>query len=90
MTHFSAAEERFCTNAQCLVGRWAVTRCADTEQLWPVISWYEDSPFVVAAPHPVCPYCGDAFLPAFEIDGGSADPTQQEAGPLFDCIRQLR
>jgi len=90
MTHSSAMEERFCANPHCLVGRWSVTLCSDVNQVWRVISCHDDDPYLVAAPSPLCPCCGDHLLTPFEVEGGFADGRQQEEGPLFEFVRHLR
>lgn len=85
---FASPEERHCVNPRCLVGRWVVTQ--QSEYSWQIVSTIDNHPFVVEAPMPKCPCCGSLLLTALEIDGGFADASQVEEGPLFDFIRTMR
>ncbi|MBX3013761.1 MAG: hypothetical protein KF832_19725 [Caldilineaceae bacterium] len=82
------AEDRFCENPHCLVGRWSVTRQAEPHETWHIVAYFEETVFVVAAATPVCPCCGKPLLSHLEIDGGLVSNADEE-GPLFDFIRTL-
>lgn len=90
MTQSLGSEDHFCANPHCLIGRWLVTLHSEINQVWRVISCDDGEPFLVAAPRPLCPCCGEPLLTHFEVEGGFADGGLQEDGPLFDFIRQLR
>lgn len=83
------AEERYCANPQCLVRHWSVTLKSAAKQVWRIVAYFDDTPFLVAAPTPICPCCGDRLLTSLEFEDGFADQPQNEEGPLFDFIRQL-
>ena len=90
MTQPFIPEDRFCANPRCLIGRWSVTLHSAVNQVWRVISTYDNEPFLIAAPRPLCPCCGEHLLTHLEFEGGFGDGDQQEQGPLFDFVRHLR
>lgn len=63
---------------------------SEDKQLWRVVAYFEETPFLVAATHPVCPCCGKQLMSRFEFDGGFGPQAEDEQGPLFDFVRSLR
>jgi len=82
-------EDLFCENPHCIVGRWLVTMQSVEEQVWRIVAYFDDTPFLVAAKHPICPCCGQELMSHFAMDGGFASRSADEEGPLFDFIRTL-
>ncbi len=89
MNSSDVSEARYCANPHCLVGYWSVSLRSTINQVWSIISQYDDEPFLVAAPRPICPCCADDLLTAFEVEGGFAEQGEAEEGPIFEFIRTL-
>lgn len=62
-----------CPDDLCADTRWIVTLSEEAGELWQISTGPADPGFLVAAPEPICPRCGERLLPTLELKGASRD-----------------
>lgn len=89
MANPTLAEDRFCVNPDCPVGRWFVILRPGVNQVWRIESAVDEDAYFVSAPTPLCPCCAEPLLTSFDLEGGFTEEAAGEDGPLFEFVRQL-
>lgn len=56
-----------CPGPLCDGSRWTVARVEGADGLWQIAASPTDAGFLVAAPEPICPRCGERLLLAPEL-----------------------
>lgn len=84
-----------CPGALCAGAPWTVARVEEAHELWQISADPTDRGFLVAAPEPICPRCGERLLPTLELKGappGGAGMTQapQATWPVQSLFVQSR
>lgn len=60
-----------CPGDLCTNTRWMVAQAVEADELWYISAHSADPGFLVAAPEPICPRCGERLLPTLELKGAS-------------------
>lgn len=82
-------EARYCPSPPCANVCWPVMRCPRKGIVWRVFGLRTGETYLVAAPLPVCPYCGKSLLTALELENRMLEGSVAEEGLLFDFACSL-